>query len=113
MEAVDPLAFGARVRKRREELGLGQAALGEKVGLSQQQVGWIEAGKPKRPNRWAADLADALWTTREWLCWQRGPKEAGPTVLSAEEFANLYRSLPREERQRLTQILIKAARKTA
>src|SRR5260221_498909 len=80
---TDSVAFGARVRERREELGLSQEKLGEEVGYSQSNINWIEGGGPKRPQRHAADLAVALRTTREWLLWKEGSRVQGPQFLSS------------------------------
>jgi transcriptional regulator with XRE-family HTH domain len=38
-------AFGAAVRQRRRELGLTQAALGERAGLHRNYVGGVERGE--------------------------------------------------------------------
>ena len=42
-----PKELGALIRDRRKSLGLGQAALAERVGVSRQWVVEIEQGKPR------------------------------------------------------------------
>ncbi|MFI5299614.1 MAG: helix-turn-helix transcriptional regulator [Polyangiales bacterium] len=51
-----PTGIGLVVRERRRELGLGQAELAERVGVSRQWVVEIEQGKPR------AELALVLRT---------------------------------------------------
>ena len=81
MKPVDSAAFGRRLRERREELGLSQAELGAAAGFSQSNIGWLESGVAKRPQRVANELAASLQTTREWLLWKEGPKHVGPSYL--------------------------------
>ena len=42
-----PKELGALIRDRRKGLGLGQAALAERVGVSRQWIIEIEQGKPR------------------------------------------------------------------
>lgn len=77
MREIDPIAFGTRVKRRREELGLSQPQLGKLVGMSQQGILSIEKGKSKRPRN-MHELVEALVTTRDWLCWEEGERVALP-----------------------------------
>jgi transcriptional regulator with XRE-family HTH domain len=105
MRKVDSVAFGARVRERREELGLSQERLGEEVGYSQSNINWIEGGGPKRPQRHAAELAEALRTTREWLLWKEGSRSKGPQYLTPAAVAEKYEALPPSEKERISKAI--------
>ena len=77
MSAVDKGAFGQRVVRRRELLGLSQNALAEAVGMKQQGIDNIEHGLVSRP-RLLRELARALRTTEHWLLWRDGPENVAP-----------------------------------
>lgn len=112
MRAVDSRAFGRRISARREELGLSQQQLGARSGYSQSNIGWLESGKAKRPQRAAADLAGPLQTTREWLLWGEGDKQSGPSFLPTPVFMEKYEALPPELRAALSQAIEKAEKST-
>lgn len=105
MKAIDPKAFGKRVRERRVDLGMSQGALGELSGYSQSNIGWLESGAAKRPQRAASDLADHLQTTRDWLLWGQGPKHVGPVYLSTKELAEKYEALSPEKKAKISQAI--------
>ncbi len=50
------MTIANRVKARREQLGLTQTELAEKVGTSQQAIEQLEGGKTKRP-RYLPELA--------------------------------------------------------
>lgn len=110
MRAVDSKAFGLRLKERREELGLSQQQLGEKTGYSQSNIGWLESGAAKRPQRAASDLAGALQTTREWLLWKEGPKQTGPSYLSTPILVEKYEALSPELKASISQAIEKIAK---
>lgn len=110
MRAIDSKAFGLRVKERRQELGLSQEQLGAKAGHSQSNIGWIEGGNAKRPSRLAADLAEPLQTTREWLLWKEGPKHVGPSYLPAAAVVQRYEALSPEMKSVISQAIEKAER---
>ena len=60
------MSIGERIKKRRKELGLTQAALSEIIGIAQQSLQSIESGKIEKPRKIIA-LAKALETTPEFL----------------------------------------------
>lgn len=101
-EEIDPKAFGRRVRERRQELKWGQAKLGDECGYSQTNIGWIEQGKSKDPRKQVLKLAEALQTTPDWLLYEKGQKEAGPRMLTAEQFKQIYDALPGEIKKLLS-----------
>lgn len=47
MDITTPADIGAAIRQRRQELGLGQQALADRVGVSRQWIVGIEQGKPR------------------------------------------------------------------
>lgn len=58
--------LGERLAKRREQLGLSQKALSQKVGVSQQSINKIESGQTRSPRN-LERLAIALSVTSQWL----------------------------------------------
>jgi transcriptional regulator with XRE-family HTH domain len=106
MDNVDPKAVGRRLRARRTKLGLSTTKVGESLrrrklrGYSQQNIVSLEKGDIKDPRRQAMDLAEPLETTPDWLLYGRGPEEAGPRVMTRDE----YDALPRDLKAKLTDI---------
>jgi len=80
-----PTALGRRIAERRNELGMSQEKLGVIVGMRQQGIAAIEAGKVARP-RLFLELATALNMTPEWLLHGSGAKEAGGASDAAAPF---------------------------
>ncbi len=74
--AMDTLA--ERLRFARTERGLSQAALAEKVGLSQPMIRKIELGSETSK---VVELAVALRVRPEWLATGEGDMEKRPNVL--------------------------------
>lgn len=99
---IDLIAFGARLRQRRIELGLSQGAAGRPAGYSQSNIGWLESGKAKDPRIQAQDLAGPLHTTADWLLFAKGPKEFGPPMMSPKEVMDNYNSFGPEDREAIT-----------
>lgn len=93
-EPINPADFGRRVRELREELRWSQGKLGKASGFSQSNIGWIEQGKGKDPQKQALKLADALGSTPEWLLHGTGDRQTGIRPLSSDELASLYSGLP-------------------
>lgn len=60
------MSIGKRVKNRRDEMGLTQAELAQKVGTSQQAIQQLEDGKTKRP-RYIPELSAALNCDIKWL----------------------------------------------
>lgn len=58
--------FAERIKSKREELGLSQAALGRKIGVSQQTIAGLESGRFSRTSH-TFSLAEALGVSAEWL----------------------------------------------
>lgn len=58
--------FASRLAMRREQIGLTQAQLATKSGLSQATIGNLETGRNKGTKR-ILELAQALHVTPEWL----------------------------------------------
>lgn len=54
--------FALEMRRRRQELGLSQQALGEKLGMDRNTVSRIERSAPNLPLATAAEIAGALGT---------------------------------------------------
>lgn len=109
-QEIDPKDFGRRVRERRVELGMSQAALAEKSDQSQSNIGWIEQGKAKKPKQQALDLVEPLRTSLEWLLYGTGERETGLRLLSESEVLEIYRSLALDQREQVSETFSKLAR---
>lgn len=81
---------------------MSQPELGRQAGYSQSNIGWIENGEAKRPQRAASALAGPLMTTAEWLLGQGGQKHIGPEFLTAEELLKIYKSLTAHEKSEVS-----------
>ncbi len=67
MAATSPASIGDRIRSARKTIGLNQAALAERVGVSQPAVANWESGVHDPRRLVIIKLADALGVTPEWL----------------------------------------------
>lgn len=105
MREVDPRAFGARVRERRDELELSQPEVGKAAGYSQQRIASIEKGDIKRPERAVRALAEALYTTPEWLCWGEGRRSTGRPFLTPRQLAEKYNAMSETEKADLSEYI--------
>lgn len=106
-QEIDPKEFGRRVRERRVELGMSQAALAEKSDQSQSNIGWIEQGKAKKPKQQALDLVEPLRTSVDWLLYGIGDKETGLRLLSDSEVLEIYRGLALDQRVHVSETFSK------
>lgn len=102
MEKIDAKAYGRRVKQRREDLGLTQEELAAQSGQSQSNIDWIEAGRPKKPEKTALALIGPLMTSVDWLLHERGPKHIGPEFLTIEQLVKVYKSLTPLERSEIS-----------
>ena len=69
------MSLGARVRECRLAMNISQAELAKRIGVKQQSIDQVEAGKVNAP-RYLIDLAEALDVSLEWLRKGKGPKKA-------------------------------------
>jgi transcriptional regulator with XRE-family HTH domain len=105
--SIDPALFGKRVRERRDELGWSQGRLAKESGQSQSNVGWIELGNAKDPEKQALKLARALHLHVDWLLYGTGPRETARPLPSPKEIAALYAELPDEGKADLLRMIAK------
>ncbi len=68
--------IGARVRRRREGMGLSQAALAKAAGLSQATVSRIEKGDSDPPVSTAVALCSALSMSLDELFSEKRPLDS-------------------------------------
>jgi HTH-type transcriptional regulator/antitoxin HipB len=54
------VAFGKRIRDRRQRLGLSQTALADVVGVNRRVIGELERGKPSVQLNIALRVAEAI-----------------------------------------------------
>jgi transcriptional regulator with XRE-family HTH domain len=93
---VDKKAFGGRAKRRREAIGVSQGDIGIAIGMSQQGVDNIEAGKVARP-RLLPELAESLQTTIKWLLYEEGPEVVSPPD-QADEIDSLLQTVAEDQR---------------
>ena len=101
-QPIDPIAFGRRVREKREELGLSQSALGKMSGFSQTNVGWIESGESKDPRKQVLKLTEPLRTSSDWLLYGSGERDVAAPPFTADEIAESYEKFPLEDREAIS-----------
>jgi transcriptional regulator with XRE-family HTH domain len=84
-------AAGARIRRRRNELGLtNQSAFCKLVGISQSSFSEIERGKTKLPSaKHLKKLSSALNVSDEWIIYGDGAAE----LPADDETADLLRAI--------------------
>ncbi|MDK4680156.1 XRE family transcriptional regulator [Kingella negevensis] len=78
------MSFNERVKNRRLELGLSQAALGKLAGVPQSTIGQIENGRNKSSTK-ILELAHALQTTVEYLVDGVEPAQKQPSLPNVSE----------------------------
>jgi len=88
-------SLGARVKARREELGISQVELGEMTGYSQSSIAEVERGGSKQPRR-ISQLAAALQTTPAWLRGDDAAASAPLRLPSGMMDKDLFRAAVRE-----------------
>jgi transcriptional regulator with XRE-family HTH domain len=59
--------FGRKIRMLRQQLGLSQAALGQRINISQKEISHYETNYRKPPVELLPNLAESLGTTIEEL----------------------------------------------
>jgi transcriptional regulator with XRE-family HTH domain len=65
------VTLGARVKKRRQQLGLTQVQLAQSVGVSNATIAYVETGRNEPQASTLGGLALALDVTADWLLWGR------------------------------------------
>ena len=93
---ADPykIAFGKRLRSRREELHITQAELAEKIGYSKSFVSKVESGEHEMPQSKVLLAATALRTTKEYLMgWVLDPNVQIQLDINERTLINCYRSM--------------------
>lgn len=100
MDMELPAARGMKVRTAREKLGISRADLADALGISEQAIGQLEAGRTKDPKlRHATALEDALNIRLRWLVEGKGPMNALPTM-DAYRIALGRRDEARDQKQK-------------
>lgn len=106
------MSLGTRIRERRKSLGLSQAQLEQKSGISQQMLSKLERGAAFGTTEIAA-LARALNVCVQWL--ESGEEPMIPPTLEAispdeREWLEAYRTMDAEERNAY-RLLLRSRRK--
>lgn len=99
--------LGARMRKRRKDLGWTQTELAEHVGTSQAVIQKIENGKSLRP-RILEELARSLDVKPAWLMF--GVEEAGELSDDAIELARAWARLKEPHRSAMREAILRIGR---
>lgn len=95
--------FAERLKNCRISLGLSQADLGKKVGLTQGQIGFYENGKTLGVKH-ILKLANALEVRPEWIMYGTGSKESKNDNPGLQEFNEICESLSIESLEQLAQV---------
>lgn len=114
---MQPVAgIGERLKRVREELGLGQRELGRRAEVSQSLISKLEDPAEERPRtskETIEKLSRALGVEETWLVHGRGPKERGAApegpMNFADSDADLDRALARRPYSELTKDQARAA----
>jgi transcriptional regulator with XRE-family HTH domain len=104
-------AMGERLKSRRKEVGLSQAALAKAAGVKQSTISYIENGRNKG-SQYVAQIATALRLSPTWLATGKGPKEPAGSVIDSDDpdrakdakegiLLHLYRGLFSLQQERL------------
>lgn len=90
----------SRLRELRNDLGLSQQALADRVGTSQPQIKRLEDGARKLTREWAERLGPALQTTAEALMFGSGGPKGMPVlgIIEAGQFRDISLIDQSEER---------------
>lgn len=88
--------IGARIRNRREQLGLSQEELGKRLGYkSRSSINKIELDQRNLTQSKIKAIADALETTPSYIM---GWKEDGPDKAEEESLIDMFKSLSTDEK---------------
>ncbi len=113
---MEQVGVGARIRAAREHLGLTQAALAEKVGVTRSAVAQWETGRAGQVGSHLAQIAAVLGVGVEHLLLGSRERmfmdEVGPNSITADELAilRLYRECTDDDRAillRLAKLFVK------
>ena len=89
---LDPITFGARVRRLREVLGLTQAELAERCEVNVGTINRWEKNKTGAPSGDNLQtLAEALETTPRWLLTGSDEESSSPQLDKARRYARSHR----------------------
>lgn len=73
-----------RLKSKREQMGLTQVELAEKINVTQQAIQKVETGETKKP-RFLYDAAKALECDLSWLLSGKADINVSPTVLASNK----------------------------
>ena len=104
-----PLPLG-RIRERRQQLGLSQAELAERVGLDQRQISQFENGQGNPTTATLISLAKTLDTSIDWIVGMtnnmgKTPENANDLDDLEREAVTILRSKSPSRRKALIEIL--------
>jgi len=101
-DAAD-VAIGARIRARRQAIGVGQDALARKLGVSPQQIHKYEQAQNRVTGARLLVIARALGVTVGWLAGEDTeevePPHGAPTLAASDtlEMARIFAAIRRPE----------------
>jgi len=101
-KAAKRSALGERIVAARQAAGLSQAQLADKLGVSQQMVGYLELAPVAIRPELLAQLSEALAVTVDHLLGieRKAPRAAGPVGKARAVFERVSQ-LPRATQQRI------------
>lgn len=101
--------FDRTLRTRREEKGLGQGALAEKIGVTQQTISRWESGEIIPPPKRLAKLADALDLDVRRMLSYAGYLETEPANDDWDGLTVFYERMPQLTNEELLLVVERAA----
>jgi len=102
----DRTEFGERIVAAREEAGLSQRELADKLGITQRALSWWEREPVALKPEQMAALAAALGVTTDYLLGVEVPKKrgTGPTGKARKVFEAVSK-LPRHQQQKIVDVV--------
>lgn len=102
--------YGSKMRFKREELGLTQAQVAERAGISDQYYGQIERGVHSPSLDLTTKIAQSLETSIHWILNDRAEVLEDRVTKETERLQAVFKNAPVNKRQALDGLIVQAAR---
>lgn len=91
MTMVDPKAFGARLTARIAKFRSNPTEFARRLGIGQSQIQRLCAGQAEK-TKYIKKIAEALYTSSDWLYYGEGPEDCFPQNFRNEVLAELVQA---------------------